>query len=497
MGALTMAGALQRLRDLAVETYLWGQRCKWPLPRAARRIVRKVFAHQVAQMIPDRTDEWRRPPFNSGVQGDDAVRSPGSDRACRLVSTPSPSPVPCLRNPLHPDIPSRLRCLVATGTLNIGGTEMVALFLARGLPSHGLHAVIAHTPWRRSDETMADLLRLDGVPVVKLAERSVEQWLATHRPDVISSHGAPDWLVAAAAAARIPIIETLHGVSSYLFDRSTWPREQLRSRHITGFVAVSELVRRQYLKSNPGYPPDRVITIPNGVDTQHIGYRDRAQARRWLGLRDEFLFVSLSRYCLQKNTFGLVAAFSDVARAHPETRLLCAGDALDTSYFEQVRHLRDGLACSGQIQLCGPCPDVSALLAAADAFVLDFFFEGWSMASMEAIFTGLPAILSEVGGAREQVGENGRRGLIVANPLGNPEAMDWRSLTRARFRSQVNRSALVEAMCAVIAERDRWRNVREELRAEAMRRFSVDVCVQRHAEVLTHAAANAGVAKVA
>ena len=57
MGALAMAWSRQRLRDLAVETYLWGQRCKWPLPRAARRIVRKVFVRQVDQMIPDRTDD--------------------------------------------------------------------------------------------------------------------------------------------------------------------------------------------------------------------------------------------------------------------------------------------------------------------------------------------------------------------------------------------------------------------------------------------------------
>ena len=50
---------------------------------------------------------------------------------------------------------------------------------------------------------------------------------------------------------------------------------------------------------------------------------------------------------------------------------------------------------------------------------------------------------------------------------------------------------LVEAICAVIAERDRWLNAREELRAEAMGLFSVDLCVQRHAEVLTRAAASA------
>ena len=50
---------------------------------------------------------------------------------------------------------------------------------------------------------------------------------------------------------------------------------------------------------------------------------------------------------------------------------------------------------------------------------------------------------------------------------------------------------LVEAICAVIAERDRWRNAREELKAEAMDQFSVEFCVQLHAEVLTRAAASA------
>ena len=86
-----------------------------------------------------------------------------------------------------------------------------------------------------------------------------------------------------------------------------------------------------------------------------------------------------------------------------------------------------------KFDLCGPCPDVSTVLAAADAFVLNSFFEGWSLASMEAIFTGLPVVLSEVGGAREQVGENGERGIVVENPLGDPGVTDWRSVTRARF----------------------------------------------------------------
>lgn len=363
----------------------------------------------------------------------------------------------------------------------------MALFLARGLRSHGLDTVIAHVPVADSSEPPADSLGLHGVPVVTLSKDTVRAWLETHRPAVVSMHNPPDWFVAAAAAVHVPTIETLHGAHNFL-DSEIWPRERLRSQQITGFVAVSELVRRQYLRANPSYPPDRVITIPNGVDDRHIVQRDRSQARRWLGLGDDFLFVSLARYVLQKNTFGLVAAFSDVARMHPEARLLLAGDIIDRPYYEQVRRLRDRLPCADQIYLRGPCPDVSAVLAAADAFVLDSFFEGWPLASMEALFAGLPVVLSDVGGAREQVGEDQRRGFVVGNPLGDPEAVDWPGIARARFASQPNRAALVEAMCEVVAERDHWRQAREDLKAESANRFSVDVCLQRHAEVLTRAA---------
>jgi glycosyltransferase involved in cell wall biosynthesis len=482
-----MRGSAQRLRALALDTYLWAQRCRWPLPAAVRSVVSNVFAGIVDHAVPDASraaDEWPRPPI---VPGGDPVRLFDNHPAKRAAPILPTTSVRSTRNPLWPDAHQRLRCMVATGTLYLGGSEMVASFLARGLPSHGLDTVLAHAPLAHSDERPAELLRLDDIPVAKLSQRDVQQALETNPPDVISMHSPPAWFVAAAAEAGIPSIETLHGAHS-IFDRKSWPSEQLRSQQITGFVAVSELVRRQYLRANPGYPPDRIITIPNGVDDRHISHRDRAQARAWLGVRDEFLFVSLARYALQKNTFGLLTAFAEVARAYPEVRLLVAG-AGDPPYFEQVRRLRDGLACAGQIHLRGPCPDVSAVLAAADAFVLDSFFEGWSLASMEALYAGLPVVLSEVGGAREQVGENGRRGFVVGNPAGDAEGMDWRSIGRAQFSRQGNRAALVDAMSAVIANRERWRDAREGLRADAVMRFSADICLQRHAEVLTRAVA--------
>jgi glycosyltransferase involved in cell wall biosynthesis len=458
------------LREFAVNAYLSGARFKWPLPPSVRGFMRNVLARTIDQSIPDRTDDWPHP-----------LEPPIRDDGNRTIRAK--------HDPPHPGSGPRLRCVVATRTLNLGGSEIVALFLARGLPAHGVETIVAHTPSEDAGKPAASLC-FDGIQIVELSPRDVSQWLETHRPDVISMHSPPNWFVAAAAEAGIPSIETLHGAHSF-FDEDSWPTEQLRSQQITGFIAVSDALRRHYLRANPTYPPHRVVTIPNGVDDGHIGHRDRAQAREWLGLRDEFLFVSLARYSLQKNTFGLVTAFAEVASAFPEVHLLLAGGVTDRLYFEQVRRLRDGLPCAGQIHLHGSCPDVSTVLAAADAFVLDPYFEaGFPLASMEALCAGLPVVISEVAGARDQMGEDGSRGFVVGNPLGDPEQVNWHSMGRARFRPQVNRAALVEAMCAIVRDRDHWRHARVKLQSEAWMQFSPELWLRRYAEVLTCAAAD-------
>lgn len=477
-----MSRLLVWCRALMLEMSLWAQRRSWPVPAAIRGAVRPLLARANERTRPVSLDEWSRPLVS------------GAGRDCSMAPLTLEPTVPCAPSdsrtgPMRACTSPVLRCVVATPFLDVGGLDRVAALLARGLPLHGIETTIVHTATdERRHSGTGDALHLDGVRVVELSAHDGQRWFKANRPDVISMHGAPDWLVAQAAEADIPIIETLHGAHSF-FNRETWSGEQLRSEKIAGFVAVSELVRRQYMKANPSYLSNRIVTIPNGVDNQHISFRDRARAREWLGLRDEFLFVSLARYDMQKNTFGLVRAFSDVALACPGAHLLVAGRVDDINYFEQVRRLRDGLPSASRINLRGNCPDASTVLAAADAFVLDSFFEGWSLASMEALFAGLPVVMSEVGGAREQVGENGSRGFVVGNPLGDPEAVDWHSISRARFQRQVNHNALVEALCTVYADRDRWRKARDDLRAESTLRFSADVCLQRHAEVLRRAAA--------
>jgi glycosyltransferase involved in cell wall biosynthesis len=250
-------------------------------------------------------------------------------------------------------------------------------------------------------------------------------------------------------------------------------------------------VRRQYLAGNPGFPPDRIVAIPNGVDDERRPGGDRAAARRQFGLTDEYLFVCLARHCLQKNSYGLISAFADVARHHPQAHLVIAGRPDDVRYYRHVRQLRDSLPCRDHIHLRDHMPAPAQLLAAADGFALDSFFEGWSLASMEALCAGLPVVLTDVGGAREQVGGDPARGYLVTNPIGDPLLVDWATVGRAKFRRQVNHDEMVTAMGQLIDHRDAYLANRAALAAESAERFSAAACLAQHAAVLTAAARGA------
>ncbi len=389
---------------------------------------------------------------------------------------------------LPPDAP---RCLLITvsGQLDVGGLGEVVAFLARRLPAHGLRtAVLRVTPRHagkgQSAERIAGELRAAGVEVYEADEDAVGAHIEQWAPDVISAHGAPFSVFTAAERARVPFVENLHGQYGVFGTEWRWHREASAGSTLAAVVVVSDLLRRDYLACNPEFPPDRLVTIPNAVNPGPRLRGNRAATRRRLGITNEYLFVSLARHCVQKNTFGLVAAFGEMAIHHPGAHLVLAGRPDDYRYFNKVLQLRDSLPCSDRIHLRDHTMTPGALLAAADGFVLDSFFEGGPIASMEAMFAGVPVVLSDMGCAREQVADDPDRGYVVTNPLGNPLAATWETVGAAKFRPQVNQAEFASRMDTLVAERERYAAGRERLAAESVRRFSANAWLARHATLL-------------
>ena len=377
-----------------------------------------------------------------------------------------------------------LRCLLVTESLDASGMDEFVAFLARRLRRHGMHTavMIGSDDAGKGVGALGRDLVAEGIDVVDPGLAGGAAWMRAWQPDVISVHGSADWPLEAAVGLGIPVVETLHGMHN-LFGA---PVSQVTRRRnlLSALVSVSEMVRLQYLALDREFDARRIVTIPNGVDSRRVQTVPRDRAREALGLTDEFLFVSLARHSLQKNGYGLASAFDEVAAVVPDAHLLVCGRSDDRSYTGQVVALKNRLAHGDRLHLRGNTPHIATLLAAADAFALDSFFEGWSLSSMEALGAGLPVVISDVGGAREQLAGGSVKGALVANPLGDPLAVDWTTIGAARFREQSNRGELVAAMTS-LARGTMPVDSRAVIAADSLARFDDELCVRRHAHVIT------------
>lgn len=456
------------------------------LPASARRRLSASTAGLIKRSTGELVDDWSRPLIGPSSR----MATPTTAALPTEVVRPHLTGIHTTEAALPPEAP---RCLLATSALDNGGMDRVVAFLALRLRSHGLRTAVLHTHASVEEGVKGRLGRMlseAGIEVAVAQQAAARQWIRDWGPDVISSHDTPDWVLDEARTIAAPYVGVLHGMHS-LFD-CDWNAEAERSRDMTAIAAVSEINRQQYLRGVPTFPSERIVTIPNGivtiingVDDRPLARHDRLSARATLGLQEEFLLVCLARHCSQKNQFGLLSAFDEVAARHPEAHLLLAGRVEEPVYVTQLRRERDRLVASDRVHLRDHATDTPLVLAAADGFVLNSFFEGWALASMEALYAGVPVVSSDVGGAREQLGTDPSRGYLVGNPLGDPLEVNWTTIGPVCYRrQQTNREELIDAMCALVREREQRAARREELAAESGARFDPDHCVRAHADLL-------------
>jgi glycosyltransferase involved in cell wall biosynthesis len=377
--------------------------------------------------------------------------------------------------------------VLVTRSLGTGGVEAIVATLARHLPAHG----VAVTVLAETLGSTADALRADGVRVVEARDETTALDVLATLPDdtVVELHNAPDHLVAACRERGLELVSVIHTTDINLGPEQ-WAKEAATAELCRVSIAVSDTVRAFYLHHLPRVPSSPVVVIHNGSD--HGRNRlDPAVVRASLGeavgtdLRGAVVLSCLARYDLQKNLPGLVASFLLAAERRPDLHLVVAGPAEDWIEHALAKALCRSHPAGDRVHLMGTC-SAPAILAASDAFILDSFFEGWPVAATEAVLSGLPLLISEVGGAAELVGSNGERGRIYDNPGGAPEAISLSEIQRARRRPerQRNRVQLARAVLEICAEIDVWRARRAELATAAGTWLNASRMAGEHARVL-------------
>jgi glycosyltransferase involved in cell wall biosynthesis len=180
-------------------------------------------------------------------------------------------------------------------------------------------------------------------------------------------------------------------------------------RALDRFVANSRDVAQSLIDS--GISEEKISIVNEGVEIPLLPtLEERNSARKHWGIKDhEFLFGCVSVFVPEKGQRYLIEALPKVRAAHPEARLILAGDG---ACLAESQMLAKTLQQSEAVLFPGFVNDVAQVYAALDAFAFPSEFEGLGTALQVGMGYGLPCI-STKRGALDEVVENERTALVV------------------------------------------------------------------------------------
>lgn len=328
---------------------------------------------------------------------------------------------------------------------DLGGGELRMLehLALTGLPRERLSvALFEGGPFRRRIEALG--IQTEEIPW-SLARPRPRKWVETaraalrlarhlrrRRAGTVFCNTYNDLLLAGrvARALGLPVLWRSHADLFPSFARLPHTRRQaivkMLDRIVTRALATTDYDRQLMVAA--GVPAERIHVVPLGVDL--AAYAAAAPDGR--GLRDELRIAPaapvigfVARMVPQKGHLVFFDALAQVARHHPQVRVLVVGDAAadgsDPDGFRRALKARvDELGLSPVVTFTGFRDDIPAVMNAIDLFVHASLKEPFGSVLVEAMAAARPVIASKTLGPQEII-EDGVTGLLT--PPGDARAL--------------------------------------------------------------------------
>lgn len=296
-------------------------------------------------------------------------------------------------------------------SLSTGGAEIHTVGLARALTDRGYICQIISLSGKVEIEAC-------GVPVERLAKKGLLS-LASHRllasslkrfgPDVVVAiNGLP---AASVCLARMISLVKWRFITVYHTTRIANIKQ--RAKHIAHlpFLNRSEVV--VFVSANQsryclrrGLHGRRNLIIHNGVDRKKFNpaARDshRKVMRAYLGISDnEFVIGQSAAFRTEKNHTQSIEALAVLRARGVPAKLMLLGDGPER---RRIESLAVKLGVQDFLLIAGRQADVVPWLSAFDVGILtSTAIETFSLAALEIMAMGVPAVLSDIGGADEML----------------------------------------------------------------------------------------------
>lgn len=236
------------------------------------------------------------------------------------------------------------------------------------------------------------------------------------QPDIVHAHrGKEHWLAAAALMGMrgaIPLIRTRHVVTKV---KPHLANKWLFGKATCGLIYVSEAVADEVAKINH-FIKCKTRVITGGInENRFLIPRDEsvAEYRKFLNIPESVAVVScLARLAPVKGQEYIIRAIPEVVKKS-ENVLFLFSYPRQSDYRQLLDNLVRELKVERHVRFLGPVDNLGVFFKVSDMGILSSIdSEGWSRATVEFMYYGVPVIATDVGCLSEII-ENGRNGFLI------------------------------------------------------------------------------------
>lgn len=361
-------------------------------------------------------------------------------------------------------------------SLNYGGAERQLVVLAKGLYDRGHDVVVmVFYPGGPLENELHD----GGVRVRVLDKGG--RWdvlgfllrlvlvLREEKPDVLHGYlGVPN-ILAVLMKPFFRRVRVVWGVRASNMDLSRYDwfarvtyKIECRLARFADLIIANSYAGKDYAVRH-GFPKDKIVVIPNGIDTERFRPAPAARARvraEWGVPESEILIGLVARLDPMKDHPTFLKAAALLAQERADVRFVCVGDG-PKDYKLGLRKMAEDLGLANCLIWAKARGDMSSVYNALDIATSSSYSEGFSNVIAEAMACGVPCVVTDVGDSKLLLGNTGRT-VLPASPqilaealhklimLPKPERIAMGQLARGRILNRFSVSMLSEQTAGIL-----------------------------------------------
>jgi len=318
-----------------------------------------------------------------------------------------------------------------------GGMEYVVHDLATALHDRG-HSVTVFAPrWKNLPEEIEHRYRLVrfGWNFRGAFRFGFNKWPLgrvfgrIHRDapfDVISSHSAyltTSYALSLKRKFGVPVVVTCHGHAIQRHPESGYglrldpKKDRLIQANLNNAdlaISISSTIDEDMAEI---LPPNKFVSIPNGVDVETAGKGEPAWLRETVGGESDVIVLSVGRNVPKKSLDVGIEAFAEALKQSPSLRYIHIGRD-----GEPLKEQAERLGVGDRFHALGEQPRPRTLQAyrEADIFFSPAAMESFGIVTFEGMAASLPSVVSDGPGNRDAI-DDGTTGIVV--PVDDISAM--------------------------------------------------------------------------